>query len=161
MRMLPFIDPLRRRGLAVRLLRYRYQGWNGTACDPVRDVQWALDQLRPRNVILIGHSMGGRAALWTGGDPIVVGVCGLAPWIEACDPWTQLIDKPVLIVHGSRDRITDPRASRKYAAKAGAQYVTVDDGHPMLRRPRRWTALVCDFAFDFVTAARPTGQPSG
>ena len=31
-------------------------------------------------IVLVGHSMGGRAALRAGGDPQVAAVCGLAPW---------------------------------------------------------------------------------
>jgi len=96
--MVPFGWALRRatRGadVAVWQLRYRYGGWNEPYRDPLRDVSWALDEVRRRHpdavVVLIGHSMGGRAALWAAGEPTVVAVCALAPWIEPGDPAGQV-----------------------------------------------------------------------
>ncbi|MBK8075610.1 MAG: hypothetical protein IPK24_08615 [Kineosporiaceae bacterium] len=59
------------RGLAVHLLRYRNRGWNGARADPVVDTRWALTRLADRHgpvpVILVGYSMGGRAAVWAAG----------------------------------------------------------------------------------------------
>src|SRR5262245_45149109 len=82
LRMVPF---LRRppADTAIWMLRYRYRGWNGGAADPVRDLEWALDEAARRHprvpVILVGHSMGGRTALWGAGAPPVTAVCALAP----------------------------------------------------------------------------------
>ena len=60
--------PLTAAGPAVHLLRYRYRGWNASAADPVLDTTWALEEIASRHpggpVVLVGHSMGGRAALW-------------------------------------------------------------------------------------------------
>ena len=49
------------------LLRYARRGWNGgTTRSPVPDARWALDQVRAAYgdvpVVLVGHSMGGRAS---------------------------------------------------------------------------------------------------
>ncbi|WP_155371491.1 alpha/beta hydrolase [Catellatospora vulcania] len=154
LRMLPF-----RRAMpgdvTVWRLRYRFRGWNGAAADPVRDLAWALDRAHERHpglpVILVGHSMGGRAALWGAGDPLVTAVCALAPWIEPGDPVRQLAGRTVLIAHGVTDRITDPAASRRYAVaaeKAGAHVTFLSvtgDGHGMVRRARYWHRLVGDF----------------
>jgi len=146
---------VRDRGVAVRLLRYRFRGWNAPDLDPVRDARWALGEFR-RNfpgvpVILVGHSMGGRAALMVADDPAVPAVCALAPWIEPGEPVAQLGGTEVVIAHGSADRWTSPRASYDFAVRArgitsSTCRFTVDgSGHAMLRRVGDWTALVRRF----------------
>ncbi|GAA1405400.1 alpha/beta hydrolase [Catellatospora coxensis] len=164
LRMVPFQRALPG-DVTVWRLRYRFRGWNGAAADPVRDLEWALDQARSRHpglpVVLVGHSMGGRAALWGAGDPQVSAVCALAPWIEPGDPVEQLAGRTVLIAHGVADRITDLAGASRYAAtaeKAGADVTflaVTGDGHGMLRRARYWHRLVGDF----VRAQIPRGEP--
>ncbi|MGH4010216.1 MAG: alpha/beta fold hydrolase [Pseudonocardiaceae bacterium] len=55
------------RGMSVRILRYRYRGWDEPKLHPVQDARWALTQLFDQHpdasIVLLGHSMGGRAAL--------------------------------------------------------------------------------------------------
>jgi pimeloyl-ACP methyl ester carboxylesterase len=87
LRMFPFVADLaragRRGGLAVAQLRYRMVGYNDG--DPVRDLEWALDELSGRfgaPVCLVGHSMGARAALRAAGHGSVTAVAGLAAWCE-------------------------------------------------------------------------------
>src|SRR3712207_3932664 len=68
------------RGIATYLVRYRVAGWNGPAADAYADVRWSLDRIRAEHgpeipVVLVGHSMGGRAVLRAGGDPQVGSVC--------------------------------------------------------------------------------------
>lgn len=66
LRMIPFARFLHRRGgghgMSVRILRYRYRGWNEPELHPV-DARWALTQLRDQHrdssIVLLGHSMGG------------------------------------------------------------------------------------------------------
>jgi pimeloyl-ACP methyl ester carboxylesterase len=159
-RMLPFARALRRAGhadgLAVWVLRYRYRGWNAPDLDPVTDARWALEQARERHpgvpVLLLGHSMGARAALRVAGDPAVVGVCALAPWIEPGEPYRQLAGRSLLIAHGDRERMTSPSASFQYALAARqvsdrvCRFDVIGDGHAMLRRAADWTWLVCRFA---------------
>jgi pimeloyl-ACP methyl ester carboxylesterase len=154
-RMVPFARDLarhgRRHGLLVAQLSYRYRGWN--AGDPVADTRWALDRLRALDVpvVLVGHSMGGRAALHAADDPSVLGVCALAPWTEPGEPVRQLAGKSLLIAHGDRERWTDPRLSYDYAVRAKAvtddvcRFDVLGDGHAMLRRAREWTRLVRSF----------------
>src|SRR3954453_1982394 len=79
------------RGVATHLLRYRVAGWNGAAADAYTDVRWAIEQLREEYgpglpLVLVGHSMGGRAVLRAGGDPQVGAVCALAPWTPPGEP---------------------------------------------------------------------------
>lgn len=130
-------------------LRYRYRGWNGDDQDAARDVEWAVAQARQQRpgvpIILIGQSMGGRAVLYAAAAEGVTAVCALSPWIEPGDPIDQLVGKPVLIAHGVKDRITDPRLSRSVAERVGAAFVPIDDGHTMLLRWRRWIAVVSAF----------------
>lgn len=168
LRMIPFawIAGRRLRGqrAAVWRLRYRVRGWNAPALDPVRDVQWALDEVRRRHpaarVLVIGHSMGGRTALWCAGDGLVAGVCALAPWLEAEEPVDQLAGRILRVAHGNRDRVTDPNRSREYVhratlAGADARFRMVEgDGHAMLRHAGSWSRFVGDFvATAFADAA--------
>lgn len=148
-RMLPFALGVARDDIAVWLLQYRVRGWNGAAQDPVRDALWALGESRHRHpgrrIVLVGHSMGGRAALRLAGDPDVTGVCALAPWIEAGEP-AHRGPADVLIAHGDRDRVTDPALSAAFATRIDAGFVRVTgDGHAMLRRPATWQRLVTGF----------------
>jgi pimeloyl-ACP methyl ester carboxylesterase len=159
LRMIPFAAALHRhghkQGLSVRLLRYRYRGWNEPELHPVADARWALDHLGERHpdapVVLLGHSMGGRTALRVADHPAVMAVCALAPWTPEDEPVHQLTGRPVLIAHGDRDRVTDPALSYRFAVRARAvservcRFEVAGDGHAMLRRSRDWTALVTRF----------------
>ena len=154
-RMTPFGTALTRagldRGLAVARMRYLLRGWNGDARAPVADVRYVLDRLAERYpdvpVALIGHSMGGRAAVYAADHPSVRAVVGLAPWIEPNDPFRPVSGCDVLVVHGDADRITNPRASAAWTRQAAtvaasAAYVSVrGDGHAMLRRAGLWHEL--------------------
>jgi pimeloyl-ACP methyl ester carboxylesterase len=141
--------------LAVYLLRYRYRGWNHPTLDALRDAEWAAAELHRRHpgapVVLLGHSMGGRAALRAAGAPNVVAVCALAPWLDGSDPIRQLAGRTVLIAHGDRERYTDPRESYAYALRAGrvtdriCRFEVHGDGHAMLRRARDWHRLARRF----------------
>jgi pimeloyl-ACP methyl ester carboxylesterase len=165
-RMLPVRWNLRRlladRGVVVWQLKYRYRGWNEPDQDPVHDVSWALGQARRRYpgaaVVLVGHSMGGRAALRAAGDPSVIAICALAPWVEPDEPVFQLMGRAVLILHGDQDEVTDPRASYEMAARARelgvpARWVAIPgDGHAMLRKAGQWNSLTGDFVRSIVDA---------
>lgn len=162
LRMRPFASALHRRGarsgLEVRSLRYRVRGWNGSQMSPVQDARWALHEIRRQHgeipIALVGHSMGGRAAMRVAGWDGVVAVTGLAPWLPAEEPVTQLEGRRVLIAHGALDVVTSPRASRRFAARATAAgadvtYVPVEgDMHAMLFRWRRWHRLATRFSLD-------------
>jgi pimeloyl-ACP methyl ester carboxylesterase len=157
-RMLAFTRSLSgagREGLVIARLRYRVRGWNGQQRSPVADARWALRHLTDRYpdipIGLIGHSMGGRTAMYVADHPGVRSVVGLAPWIEPGDPVAGLAHRSVLIMHGDRDRITDPARSADFAERArpGAQQVTFvavrGDGHAMLRRAPLWHEVATGF----------------
>ncbi|MGI5129048.1 alpha/beta hydrolase [Pseudonocardia sp. CA-107938] len=154
-RMLPFAHDLAAAGLPVFLLRYRVRGWNAPVRDALRDAQWALAELDRRfpgvPVVLVGHSMGGRAALAAAGAPNATAVCALAPWLDGSDPVRQLAGRTVLIAHGDRERWTDPAQSYAYAVRAKAvtgriaRFTVPGAGHFMITRARDWAALVRRF----------------
>lgn len=147
-------------GLAVWLVRYRYRGWNGDEMSPVADTRWALDEIRRRHggvpTVLAGHSMGGRTALRVADDESVRGVVALAPWLFDSEPVDQLAGRRILIVHGTRDRVTSPSASRRYAERARAvtndvEYVAIrGETHAMLLRAHTWNRLTTRFVLDVV-----------
>ena len=163
-RMLPFARMLARRGLAVAMLRYRVRGWNAPARDALVDARWATAELAERHpgvpVVLLGHSMGGRAALGAAGAPNVVAVCALAPWLDGSDPVAQLAGRTVLIAHGDHERFTDPAESYGYALRAKSAGVAIcrfdlpGAGHFMLTHIGDWNRLVRRFVFG-VTGVEP------
>jgi dienelactone hydrolase len=142
------------RGLGSYLLRYRVAGWNGAAADALADVQWALADIRDRHgsavpVVLVGHSMGGRAVLRAGGDPSVQAVCALAPWTPPGEPVDHLRGRTVTVLHGRGDRWVPAALSADFAVRARAAGVriarfTIAGGHSMVRRAPVWHAFVRD-----------------
>jgi len=143
-------------GLATPLLRYRYAGWNGAAADTEVDTRWALDQLAADQpgapIVLVGNSLGGRAAIAAADHPAVCGVVGLAPWLPAEQSAAPLSGRPVLIVHGSADRSDAPASwSREFAERARdagvsvARFEVPGAGHLLLRRQRDWSELIAAF----------------
>ncbi|GAA2750420.1 MULTISPECIES: alpha/beta fold hydrolase [Kitasatospora] len=135
-------------GVAVGVVRYRCRGWNGDRADAAQDALAALsdlaEELGPVPTVLIGHSMGGRAALRAGGHPCVTGVVALAPWCPRDEPTGHLAGHRVLMLHGDRDRVTSPADTDLFAARAraaGAQvagYRVTGSGHTLLRRAADW-----------------------
>lgn len=154
-------------GIAVAVLRNRYRGWNGRDADPVADALWALREIERRcgavPVVIVGHSMGGRAALRVAAEPAVRGVVALAPWLPADEPIAQLAGRTVLIAHGDRDSVTSADDSLAYVRRIAdvAERVCfwrVPGGrHAMLERPVHWHGLVRDFALG-VLEFRPLTQ---
>ncbi|MFJ9697715.1 alpha/beta hydrolase [Kitasatospora sp. NPDC101183] len=152
LRMRGFLRPLARQaasaGVAVGTVRYRHRGWNGSRADAAHDALAALDELAERlgpvPTVLVGHSMGGRAALQAGGHPSVTGLVALAPWCPAEDPCEQLAGRTVLMLHGDRDTVTPPADTHAFAARsraAGARvcgYTVGGSGHAMLQRIPDW-----------------------
>ncbi|MGY2083584.1 alpha/beta fold hydrolase [Blastococcus sp. SYSU DS0539] len=141
------------RGLTTSLLRYRVAGWNGAAADAYADVRWALDRIRAEHgdlpVVLVGHSMGGRAALRAGGHDGVTAVCALAPWTPPGEPVAHLRGRTVAILHGRGDRWVPAQLSADFAVRAqqaGARVArfTVAGGHSMVRSAHRWHGFTRD-----------------
>ena len=156
LRMIPLAEAVKRalRGSAVvRRPRFQVRGWNGPAASPVPDLTETLDRLAGGlgPVVLVGHSMGGRAVVRAAGHPAVVAVAGLAPWLPPGEPIGQLAGRRVLLVHGTGDRVTRAAETWAYAdqARAVTQMATIEvrgTEHAMLRRARLWHRLAADFA---------------
>ena len=158
LRMSVFAHSLHRRrrgnGLAVWEVLYRYRGWNGDEMSPVDDGLAALDEVRRVHgnlpVVLLGHSMGGRAALRIAGDPSVRGVVALAPWVPKGEPVSQLAGRHIVLAWGSRDRVLPRGSSVDYAERARHEHgpgsveliVVHGDGHKLVRRPVAWDRIV-------------------
>ncbi|MGW5746289.1 alpha/beta hydrolase [Amycolatopsis sp. NPDC003861] len=147
-------------GVEVRLLRNRRYGWNAPSEDPIEDARWALARIHADHpglpVVLVGHSMGARVALRVADDPAVRGVCALAPWTPRGEPVAAVAGRSVLIVHGTRDRMTSPAESHAFAERAAgvaarvARFEMANEGHAMLRRARVWTRLTVAFTLDLL-----------
>lgn len=138
-------------GAGVWLLRYGVRGWNARTASPpspVPDARWALEQVRREHgdlpVVLLGHSMGGRAAVAVADEPGVVGVVALAPWLPPGEPHEALRGKHLAAAHGRTDKITSLRQTQAFcrAAEGVAAGVELHDmgrvGHYMFRRVPAW-----------------------
>ncbi|HEY3651256.1 MAG TPA: alpha/beta fold hydrolase [Streptosporangiaceae bacterium] len=146
---------LRGSGAAIQRHRFRVRGWNGALASPVADLNEALDgvvaEFGSVPVVLVGHSMGARAAVRAAGHSAVTAVAGLAPWLPPGEPVGQLAGRRVLLAHGSADSITSPAETWAFLERAreGTEVsaVEVRDGdHAMLRRARLWHAIAAEFA---------------
>lgn len=154
LRMRPFSAAIRQRGFDVVAVRYRKRGWNGPEQSPVADARQILDRIKARNsdaqVILLGHSMGGRVAAALSGDAAVVGVIALAPWWPAGTDVGPRQRCLLRVVHGTADRWTDPdhsQAAVERARRSGfdAEWIGIEGaGHFMMRRPSLWHRLAAD-----------------
>lgn len=165
LRMRPFgtavVRALGGRAVLLASARYRVRGWNGPRADAARDARGALDALTALApglpVVLIGHSMGGRAALHIGGHPAVCGIVALAPWCPPEDEVAHLRGKPLAVLHDTHDRVTDADGSRRFAERArgsGAEASVIAmarGGHTMLRGAHHWHRLTAELAASMVT----------
>lgn len=162
-RMRPFSSEIagatRARRVLVGEVRYRYRGWNGARGDAARDAREALAEVGRTvgddvPVVLVGHSMGGRAALLVAGHPQVRGVVALAPWCPPGEPVAHLAHRRVVVLHDESDRVTSARQAWAFldrARRAGATTEAISmpsGGHAMVRGARAWhrttTAAVLD-----------------
>lgn len=158
LRMIPIAQRIGGSGwdrLAVFRLLNSYRGWD-TEHTPVQDVRWAVGQMRDRfgdlPISLVGHSLGGRAALLCADADGVRSVVALAPWVYPDDArGLDVSGRRILFVHGARDRVAKPSSSAAVAAtmarSADVGYVTIADGkHAMLRHAGEFEKLATDFA---------------
>ncbi|WAJ43037.1 alpha/beta hydrolase [Mycobacterium sp. Aquia_216] len=149
------------RGVQVRRVQYRLRGWNSPRYDAVTDASAALDDIRrrfePKNVVLVGHSMGGRVATRLAAGGQVGAVVALAPYWPRDD--ADLIEAPtrLLVVHGTADTRTDPGSSRIQTLRArqrglDAQWVGIEGvGHFMVRRYFEWHRRTADFVAEYLS----------
>lgn len=174
LRMIPITRAVRRavgsNSTAVWRPRFRVRGWNGDQAAPVADLGLMLDTIGRDYgdipVVLVGHSMGARAALRGAGHPIVTAVAALTPWLPPDEPVEQLQGRRVLLAHGDRDNVTDPDETWSYAERARrhAEVAAIEvrgGGHAMCSRSRIWHGLVAEFtriALDRPTVPGPVAR---
>jgi pimeloyl-ACP methyl ester carboxylesterase len=158
---------------AVGLLRYRVRGWNGDSADAARDVQQVIDAAPEQfsRILLIGHSMGGRAVLRASAHPRVGGVLALAPWVPAVEPGLRPCEAPVVIATGTNDETTPPSMARDFVGRSrqgGAQLAYFEipgAGHRLLRHADVVDQLIRSFVAhalsdgDDVLGASISGDP--
>ena len=169
LRMIPVARRVARAGrerLAVFRLLNSVRGWDAHHT-PVRDAEWALDGIAERlggtrPTCLVGHSLGGRAALLAAGRPEISSVVALAPWVLPTDVPPGLGDARILFVHGDRDRIASrSRAvalAREVGRRADVGFVTVEGGsHSMLRHHAIFDGLAAEFAATTLLGTESTG----
>ncbi len=142
-------------GVVVELLRYAERGWNageGAQPAPLADGRWAVGEVTTRHgdvpVVLVGHSMGGRAVCALADSPGVVGVVALAPWMAPEESAEAASAQRFVLAHGLKDRWTSPANSLQWSQRARAVSAQVarfelpDVGHFMFSQTGRWNALV-------------------
>jgi pimeloyl-ACP methyl ester carboxylesterase len=144
----------------VRRVQYRRRGWNSPGLDAVADAKGVLDEVRqrfePKNIVLVGHSMGGRVAAHLCADADIGAVVALAPWWVGDDADLIPATTRLLVVHGTADTWTDPGSSRTQTLRAGrrgldAEWVGIDGaGHYMVRRFSEWQSCTVDFVADYL-----------
>ncbi|GAA5115648.1 alpha/beta hydrolase [Alloalcanivorax gelatiniphagus] len=168
LRMVPVAHRIARTGrsrLAVHRLLNSHRGWDSRT-SPVMDALWAVDQLADQHpdvpLALVGHSLGGRAALLTGGDPRVRSVVALNPWVLPTDR-VDLAGTRVLVVHGTDDRVAPPARSadlaRRLALSASVGYVSVPGAkHAMLGQGRTFETYAAEFVAATLLGARPRSE---
>lgn len=162
LRMIPTARAAARAGrgrLAVYRLLNSWRGWDGDHT-PVADARWAMAQLRAEHgelpTGLIGHSLGGRAALLAGDEPGVASVVALNPWVYPTDA-PDLTGRRVLVVHGLRDRVASPARARAVVRNVSrttdVELVEIAGGkHAMLRHGREFDRRAAEFTARALTS---------
>ena len=177
LRMIFVARALRRRlgsDVEVRRVQYRLRGWNSPRWDPVRDTNEVLEQIRrcgapgiptdPKNIVLVGHSMGGRVAAQLAAEGDIGAVVALAPWWHGEKGDLIPVRTRLLVLHGTADTRTDPSTSRAQTLRArrrglDAQWVGIEGvGHHMVRRWREWHRRITDFVADYLGAGKNPGN---
>lgn len=168
LRMIPVAKRLARAGcgrLAVFRLLNSYRGWD-TEHTPVHDVAWAMRELRERYgdrpAALVGHSLGGRAALMAGREDGVRSIVALNPWVYPNDD-VDLSGRRVLFVHGTADRIAVPERTRvvaeRLARRTDVGFISVPGAkHAMLRQGSVFEEATADFVTASLLGTAPSGE---
>lgn len=129
-----------------------HRGWDAHHT-PVDDVSWALarlaEQLPGLPVGLVGHSLGGRAALLSAYRPEVRSTVALNPYLLPQDR-PRLDHGCTLLVQGDEDRISSPTRTTELARRAPESarlaHVSVAGArHAMLRHGRVFERLAAEF----------------
>lgn len=159
LRMIPIARRIARAGrgrLAVFRLLNSVRGWD-TDHTPVSDAWWALNAIAERlggarPACLVGHSLGGRAALFAASSRSEVRrVVALAPWFASGDNPGDLGEREILFVHGTRDRVAPISRSFTVAQRIShcspVSFQRVEGAHhAMLRHHRDFSRPAAEWA---------------
>ena len=155
LRMIPVARRIARAGgagLATYRLLNSSRGWDSEHT-PVDDVAWAIAELASVHgdlpLSLVGHSLGGRAALVAGELAPVTSIVALNAWLYPTDD-ASLAGRRVLFVHGDEDRIAPisraTAVARRLARTTEVGFITVPGGkHAMLAQGRVFEKAAADF----------------
>lgn len=144
-------------GGRIQVIRLRHpdRDWKTLFRGAVGDTAQLLAHIRRESpqarIALVGHSNGGRVALRLSADSRVDAVAALAPWITSNDRFTPRAGQPLLLMHGSQDRITDPKATAALADTLRGRGCLVDsetvlgENHALLMRSSYWHRRVAGF----------------
>jgi pimeloyl-ACP methyl ester carboxylesterase len=115
------------RGVSLWLVRDRFTSWNAPTEDgglaPVADARTGLEAIRSAHgedlpVVLVGHSMGARAALHVVDHPMVVGMVAVAPWLPPEEPVDRLENRHLAAAVSGADTQVDLVDVRAFVARA-------------------------------------------
>lgn len=158
LRMIPVAQRIARAGnggLAVHRLLNSRRGWDASHT-PVNDIEWALGEVGARYgagtpVALVGHSLGGRAAILAASQPSVRSVVALSAFVYPADAdRVKLHNRQILFVHGLRDRIAPVQRARHLARRLAlwndVGFVAIPAGkHAMLAKRRTFELAAAGF----------------
>ena len=157
LRMLPVAHAIRRAAhgrLAIFRVLNSERGW-GSQLGRVADARWALRRAQERvgaelPASLVGHSLGGRAALMAAGWPTVRSAVALAPWVQETDEISGIEGRRLLFIHGTADRVASLERARRVAERLAARtevtFLEVEGGtHAMLRHRRSFDQRAAEF----------------
>lgn len=151
----------RGRLVVARLLNSR-RGWGGDR-NPLEDAHWAMERLGERfgelPVSLVGHSLGGRAALLAADRPQVRSVVAMAAWLHPGDG-AGLRGRRVLYLHGTQDRIAPiaraEASARVVARTSDVAFVRLEGaGHALVREARTVDRIAADLAVSSLAGVPP------
>ena len=158
-------NDLSKRGFHTWNIEYRRRGGGGGWPASGHDVLTALDhasslQLRPRRVIVVGHSAGSHLAMWAArrsSTPVDLHVA-LGPLLdlagsaeagdacagdcggmidEGCPPQSEPGGVPTVLVHGDADQVVPVDRSIGFAARHGLEHHRTGCDHFSLLDPTR------------------------
>jgi pimeloyl-ACP methyl ester carboxylesterase len=137
----PLANRLQAAGIAALRLEYRCPN---RLADCIADVGTAIGRLEGRGmgrVALIGWSFGGAVVIGAGvANPAVIGVATVARQTCGTDMVARLAPKPLLLLHGTADRVLADACSRRLYARAGEPKELVlypGDDHGLTRHAPR------------------------
>lgn len=149
-------DLARDRGCEVESLDYR--GLD----DPAERVARLLTHCRtvPRQLVLVGSSMGGHVAAAASAELEVAGLFLIAPAFympgyESLTPVPKA--RLITVVHGWRDEVVPPENSLRWAAEHGAELHMIDGDHRLTDRLFHVNRLFDWFLHDLRNGMRHAG----